>query len=111
MIEEIKNTDNNESGENKILAAIGYIGVLCFVPLFLKKDSDFVQFHAKQGLILFIAWVITWAVGLFPVIGWVAAPVACISLIILSLLGFVYALSGKYWRIPYVSQYAEKIKI
>lgn len=103
--------EDSDITENKILAAVGYIGILCFIPLFLKKDSPFAQFHAKQGLILFICWVVTWIIGIFPVIGWIASFAASIALIIISILGFVQALSGKYWKIPLLSQYSEKINL
>lgn len=111
MTEEIKKNGDSESTEDKAFAAIGYIGVLCFIPLFLKKDSVFVQFHAKQGLVLFIAWVISCFFNILPFVGWVAASVAYIALLILSVIGFVHALSGRYWKMPYLSEYAEKIKL
>ena len=49
--------------ENKVIAAIGYFGILCLLPLILKKDSPFAQFHGKQGLVLLIAFVLLWGVN------------------------------------------------
>jgi len=43
-----------EVQDAKFFAAVGYINILCFVPLFLKKDNKFAQFHGKQALVLFI---------------------------------------------------------
>ncbi|MFA6520645.1 MAG: DUF4870 domain-containing protein [Candidatus Paceibacterota bacterium] len=46
-------------GGNTGLAIVAYLWILVIVPLVANKDNDpFVKFHAKQGLILLIAWVI-----------------------------------------------------
>jgi len=108
MPEEIKDKDIEE---NKVIAAIGYIGILCLIPLLGKKESKFAQFHGKQGLVLFISWIIVWIVGVIPFLGWILAFLGSIALLILSILGIVQALSGKYWKIPFLAQYAEKIKL
>jgi uncharacterized membrane protein len=97
--------------ENKLVAAIGYIGILCLVPLLLKPKSQFAKFHGKQGLILVIGWVINFMIGLIPVLGWILAFVGTIALVILSILGILKALSGEYWEMPYLSEYAKKINI
>ena len=44
--------------DNKIIAALSYIGILCLIPLLAKKDSKFAQEHGKQGLIMLIAWIV-----------------------------------------------------
>jgi uncharacterized membrane protein len=97
--------------EGKVIAAIGYIGILCLIPLLAKKESKFAQFHGKQGLVLFICWIIIWIVGIIPFLGWLIAFLGSIVLLILSILGIVQALSGKYWKIPFLGEYAEKIKL
>jgi len=97
--------------DNKVVAAIGYIGILCLIPLLLKPKSAFAKFHGKQGLILVVAWVINFFIGIIPVLGWLLAFIGTIALIILSLLGIIKALAGEYWQMPYLSDYAEKIKL
>lgn len=95
--------------ENKVLAAIGYISILCVLPLVLKPKSEFCKFHGKQGLILFIAGVINMIIGVIPVIGWIISFIAGIAILVLSLLGLLKALSGEYWEMPYVAEYAKKM--
>ena len=51
---------------NKTVAALSYLWILFLVPLLLKRDSKFAQFHAKQGLVLFIIEFLVW----IPFIGW-----------------------------------------
>lgn len=97
--------------ENKFIAAIGYIGILCLIPLLGKKESPFAQFHGKQGLVLFIAWVIFWMIGIIPFLGWFIFMFGSVIILVLSFLGLVQALSGKYWKLPFLSKYVEKIKL
>lgn len=97
-------SNNKDIEDNKFLAAIGYIWILFLVPLFLKKDSKFVQFHAKQAMVLFIVEVVAWII---PVIGWIIGILA----LVLALLGIKAALDGKYWEMPFIGKYAKKINL
>ncbi len=97
--------------ENKLIAAIGYIGILCLIPLLLKPKSQFAKFHGKQGLVLVIGELINMVIGVIPVIGWFLAMIGAVALLILSILGILKALNGEYWEMPYLSEYAKKINI
>ena len=88
--------------KNKALAAIAYIWIISLILLLVKKDSPFVQFHAKQGFVLFIASII---LGFIPIVGWLLNLVV----FILAIVGLVSALQGKWMKIPGVSAVAEKI--
>lgn len=56
---------------NKTLAALSYAWILCLVPLLGRRDSKFAQFHAKQGLVLFIIEIIAGLIFLGPAV-WTA---------------------------------------
>ena len=104
--------DPKDIEENKAIAAIGYISILCLVPLILKKDSRFAYEHGKQGFVLFIAELIVWALGLLPVIGWfIIGPIGTVLCIIVAIIALLKALNGEFWEIPYIGTYREKIKI
>jgi uncharacterized membrane protein len=113
MVEETQNqtNPNKDIQENKIIAAIGYISILCLIPLLAKKESKFAQFHGKQGLVLFIAEVATFIIGMVPILGWIIGFVLNICWIILSLIGLLKAIQGEYWKMPLLGQYAEKINL
>ena len=66
-------TDKKDIELNKVTAALSYVGILCFVPLFLKRNSKFAQFHAKQGLLLFLVKIVGWIIFAIPFIGWALA--------------------------------------
>lgn len=104
-MQELKN--DKDIQENNVLAALSYIWILFLVPLLLKRGSKFAQFHAKQGLVLFIGEVIAVFVGWFPFIGWIY----WLALVILAVIGFLQALSGKYYRLPVIADLADKFNL
>lgn len=111
-------TKNNPQGpsqadidENKVIAAIGYLGILCLLPLLLKKDSVFAQHHGKQGLMLLICWMILWVVNVIPILGQITFVLGSLGLFILLLLGILNALNGKMWEMPVLGEYAKQIKL
>ena len=94
----------------KILAAIGYFSFLCILPLVLKPDSKFCQWHGKQGLaitILFLAlsavgWVFSWFwLGIYGILG--------LFQFVLAMVGIYGAFQGKMSRLPMISNMADKL--
>ena len=110
-----ESSQDPEIQDAKFFAAIGYLMFLCFVPLILKKDNQFAQFHGKQGLVLTIAavalWVADFILAFIPILGWLVMFVGWISLIVLAILGIMNALGGKYWEMPFLGKYAKEIKL
>ncbi len=97
--------------EGKFFALIGYVSVLCLVPLILKRDNKFAVFHGKQGLVLFILEVAAAIMKSIPAIGDVVFSLAFVVLGILSLIGIMKVLMNEYWEMPYVHEIAQKISI
>lgn len=101
--------------DNKVIAAIGYISILCLIPLMMAKESPFAQFHAKQGLVLFIVEVIVFflngILAFIPVLGWLVAVVINLGVLALALLGIYKALQGEKWEMPLLGSYAKQLKI
>ena len=104
-------SENSKKEDNKLMGILSYIGVLCLIPLLTKKDNTFVFFHAKQGVVLFIAEVATVFVAAIPLLGWVVAPIVSIIWLILAIIGIVNVLDGKQKELPILGKYADKIKI
>lgn len=99
--------DKKKQHEDSLLAALSYVWILCLVPLFLRRDSSFVQHHAKQGLLLFAVEIVGWPIFGIPVIGWFLGLVV----LVLAITGFVKALSGEEWNMPFLGKYAKKINL
>lgn len=96
-----------EAGQEdyRVTAALAYVLLLFFIPM-AKKDSEFCQFHAKQGIVLFVAWIIVSFLAWIPFVGWAA----WLSMLILNVMVIVRTLNGEKWEIPYLSRYAKQIK-
>jgi uncharacterized membrane protein len=99
--------DKKDIEDNKVMAALSYVGILCLVPLLAAKTSKFAQFHAKQGLVLFVVDVVVSFIAWIPLVGWAIGMAA----LIVSIYGFVQALQGAYWELPYLGDYAKKINL
>ena len=111
-------------GEDKVFAALGYLSILFVVPLILKHDNDSVYFHAKQGMVLFLAEVVVWfvlfmlesfIVALLPrisfsITSWLGA-LACILFVALSVIGVYNALRGKRWEMPILGRIAKSVEV
>lgn len=97
--------------DGKIFAVIGYLSILCLVPLLLKKDNKFALHHGKQGLVLFIGEVAAAIINIIPILGQLIWVLAVLVFGMFSLAGIVQALMGNYWKMPVGGDIAEKISI
>lgn len=104
-------TPSRDISENRVLALISYLGPLCFIPLFGKKDSPFVQFHAKQGLVLFIAELISAFINVIPFFGHIIWELANLFFLYLTIMGIIKSWQGINWRMPILGNYAGDIKL
>lgn len=99
---------HNHGGNNTGLAVLAYLGILVIIPLITSRHDDFVKFHAKQGLVLLILWVITTFIGNIPVLGGIAAPILALCCVILVIVGIVNAVNGHKTELPVVGKYGAK---
>ena len=102
-----KSIINNNIDENKIIASLSYVWILCLIPLLLKRDSKFTQFHAKQGLVLFFVEILAGLVAWFPVFG----QLLVLLLIVISIVAIIKTLNGEQWEIPVIYEWSKKINI
>ena len=108
---------SKEIEEGKVFAFLGiFLTIVGFLVVILaKKDNKYAMFYAKQGLVLFIAYVIVkianMILSMIPFVGWLIMLVLWIGLLVLWILGIVYSLSGEMKDIPLIGEFAKKIKI
>jgi len=93
--------------ENKMVAVIGYIWILCLVPLFLKRQSPFAQFHGKQGLVLFIWEIVLTPIAWIPIIGWGL----WVLTVIVAVMAIIKTNNGEMWKLPVLGDIATKINL
>lgn len=94
---------------NKILAMLSYLGILCFVPLVMNRDSEFVYFHSRQGLVLWMWGVLSLFLLHVPGMGKWIFGFSAILVVGLSLLGIISVALNKMWKIPVVSSIASML--
>lgn len=110
MTEEVKQKDQDVEA-NKIVAALSYLWILFLVPLLIKRGSKFAQFHAKQGLVLFILEVIVSFVNIVPILGQLVWFFASIIFLVASIIGIIKTLNGEKWEMPYIYEWSKKINL
>ena len=98
-----------EIEDGKFFAAIGYFMFLCFIPLILKRDNTFAQFHGKQALVLFIMELAACILTVVPALGDFVSTVAFVIFGILSLIGIVRVLRGEKWEMPVIYDISNRI--
>ena len=91
------------------IAFLAYI--LFFIPLLTdaKNDSS-VKFHVKQGLVLFIGWIIVWGLMMIPGIYFIGSLLN-VFLFVLMIVGILNALGDKQVPLPLIGKFADKINI
>ena len=99
-----------KQGDKNLIAILSYFGILFLIPMLAAKDSPFAQFHAKQGLVLFIAEVATTFVAWIPIIGWIGGPILYTIWFVLAIIGIVNVLGGKQAQLPIIGKFASKFK-
>ena len=104
-------TNKKDVEDNKILAIIAYLGILCLVPLLAKKDSKYASFHGKQGLVLLIAWVLVNVVAVVPILGWLIALFGNLAGLVLMVVGMINASQGEMKELPLIGVLAKKINL
>mgnify|MGYP007123668953 FL=1 len=97
--------------DDRVFAAISYIGILCLIALLLKKNDRFIEFHAKQGLVLFFAEVVIFFVNIIPFLGQMVWFLASILFLIFSVVGIIKSLQGEMWKMPILHDFSKKINL
>ncbi len=99
------NVNNKVNQDEKLFGALSYLWVISIIILIVKKDSEFVKFHARQGLVIFLVSVV---LGWIPILGW---PILDVILIIAIIAGLMKALNGEMWEVPVIGSLAKKIDL
>lgn len=94
--------------DSNLMAALSYVWILSVVMLVIKKDDEFVKFHAKQGAVLFAASIVSWILAF---ILYILGPILGVVILIGCIIGFIKALSGEKYKLPLVGDLAEKINL
>ncbi len=102
--------NQNANQQNTVMCVLAYLGILSLIPYLAEKNDDYVQYHAKQGVNLFIIEIIISVLcgilSVIPFIGFIGSIVGSICsllFLVLSILGIVAAVKGERKPLPIVS--------
>ena len=99
---------------------LSYFGILSLIPFLTVKDSDYIRWHAKQGLTFTAAWFALWVaatilgavLSFIPIIGTIIGLVVWLGLgvggFVIWLMAMIKAFGGERWKIPLIGDLAEK---
>jgi len=119
--------------EGKLLAALGYVPMLFFLPLLIRPRDSFCRYHGIQSVILISALTVFWVgvyildlilgkvlgnviiIGfIFKAAAWIfhyfVGTIVSLLYIILSIMGIFQAAIGQYWRIPVIGVYIDRLQ-
>jgi len=126
--------EERASSDAVLLAALGYVPLLFFLPLFVGTREPFARFHGRQSLVLFAAVLVfnigvgitdlvlgrmlggMFLIGLFfRAVAWLihypAGLVVALAYVAVVIAGIAQAATGQYWRIPVVGVFAERLRL
>ncbi|MBQ7700118.1 MAG: hypothetical protein IJT49_07235 [Clostridia bacterium] len=109
--------------KGRFLSVLCYLWIFVLIPVFAAKDSGFVRFHRRQGLLTFIINTV-YAVLMFVILDILRVTVGSLGVFIVGILlygglaalaalpvaGIINAVKGKAKELPYIGSFAEKFK-
>lgn len=97
-------------GKNTGMAILAYI--IFFIPLLTDSKKDpFVKYHVKQGLVIFLGWVLVGILGMFLPWGfWWLERLLDLGLFILMIMGIISASKGEQKPLPVIGKIGEGFK-
>ncbi|QEP45160.1 hypothetical protein D5085_13180 [Ectothiorhodospiraceae bacterium BW-2] len=87
---------------SRIMSLFSYLGVLVFVPLVSNRSDEYVNFHARQGLVIWIIGIVAIFMLYIPGLGKLAFGFLALMVMIYSLMGIVSVMLFRAWRLPIV---------
>jgi len=113
-------TPDTVRDQDKIMLVLAYFGIFALIPFLTVKDSDYVKWHAKQGLTLagvvvvgeialgIVMTILTMVIHALGVLFSCMMPLVGLGILATSIYCMVKAFGGERWRIHFVSDLSEK---
>ncbi len=108
MADSLRWTPEISEKRSRLLAALSYLGILCFVPLLFSRGDRFVDFHARQGLVIWAWGVLALFSLVIPGFHWFFAFSSSV-IAVLSFIGVVSAVLLQTWKFPLIGDIADRL--
>ncbi|MFT5232344.1 MAG: putative membrane protein [Candidatus Krumholzibacteriia bacterium] len=111
------------SVRDRWLGAICYISFFVFISIMAKERDRFLARHCRQGFALLFAeivgvafiFIVDISLGQLPILGFILIIalrlIFFLAVLSISILGFIKALFGEEWRVPYLDELADRVPI
>jgi len=115
--------ENQISIRDRWLGAVCYLSFFVFLPILSSGKSDFLASPMNPDIIiekpmmvsLILVWVIQATIGQIPLLGFLIVILLWLVFfgvfLSLTVLGFVRAMFGESWRIPYLDELSDRVPI
>lgn len=91
--------------KSRLIALVSYLSILFLIPLNLCKKDEFIQYHAKQGMMLFVLAIALTFTFWVPILAWVC----WLAFLVIWVTGVINVLSGKTEPVPVVGLIGERV--
>jgi len=116
IMSELQDGPEPVHNEDKVMLILSYLGLFALIPFFITK-SEYVKWHARQGVTLCIASVVAWIavqivaviISFIPFLSVLFMGVFSLGMLALVIFAIMKALSGFRWPIPFVADLAAKL--
>ncbi|HEX3553475.1 MAG TPA: hypothetical protein VIA62_09625 [Thermoanaerobaculia bacterium] len=104
------------SPNRTLMLVLSYLGLLALIPLLVEKNDPEVQWHAKHGLVLFVAefilFILINVLHFIPVLGTIIGcmltVVLPLGILVLHIVCILKAVKGERFIIPGISEFADR---
>lgn len=109
-------TPGGASANRGLMLVLAYLGPLAVIPLVTEKEDSEVQWHAKHGLVLFVAELVI-CVALFILfhvipfmvcLGVFFLPIFWLAVLVVHIICIIKANNGQRFKLPVLSDYADR---
>ena len=113
--------EDSDIQKGRFLSVLCYLWIFVLIPVFAAKDSEFVRFHRRQGVLTFIISTV-YTVLTFIILDITRAAIGSLGVVIigvllyaglaalaaLSVIGIINAVRGEAKELPYIGSFAER---
>ena len=105
------------SSDRTIMVILAYLWILALIPLLTKKEDREIQWHAKNGLVILGAEIVFWIIMMIigftmpDIAGCGVATLQCvvwIAFLVVRIIAIVKGVNGQRFRVPFISDFADK---
>ncbi|MDD5603285.1 MAG: zinc-ribbon domain-containing protein [Eubacteriales bacterium] len=108
--------DLSDIAQNKTMALLSYLGILVLIPIFAAPGSKFARYHANQGLILAICWIVysiafsivrSILLAITPILGFIVSILSILNVVfvVLAVIGIMNAVQGRAKELPVIGKF------